>query len=161
MSFEQAWSGDWRERILARVRQRGFETITQYMRARPGISLIKLADELGTDDVAGAQIRAMYVAEAVRSRTIPRILRDLFVRELRARLPDGWRRPLDDAARSEVAGVLGHWETELQEHLDAGRTYRAGQELLSAELPDGWLPGGPDDPVIVAFVDRCLGAAPA
>jgi hypothetical protein len=32
---------------------------------------------------------------------------------------------------------------------------------MDAEFPTGWLPEGPDDPVIVAFVDRCLGQAPS
>jgi hypothetical protein len=53
------------------------------------------------------------------------------------------------------------WETELQDYLDETRTLTAGQDLMNAELPDGWLPDSPDDPVIIAFVDRCLGRAPS
>lgn len=161
MSFAKTWSGDWHGRVLERVQQHGFETVTQYADQRPGVSLIALADELGSDDVAAAQIRSVLVAEAVRTRTIPHALRDLFVRELRQSLPQGWKYPLDDASRSEVAGALADWETELQDHLDEERVFKAGQDLLNAELPTGWLPEGPDDPVIVAFVERCLGRAPS
>ena len=53
------------------------------------------------------------------------------------------------------------WQGELQAYLDKDRTFRAGKDLQKAELPAGWLPEGPDDPVIVAFVDRCLGRAPS
>lgn len=147
---------------MERVRQRGFETVTQYASERPGISLIVLADELGPDDIAAAQIRSLLVEEAIRTRTVPRVLRDLLVRELHYALPHGWKYPLDDASQSEVAGALARWETELEvtHHLDCfdgEKTFKAGQDLLNAELPKGWLPQGPDDPVIVAFVDRCLG----
>lgn len=40
-------------------------------------------------------------------------------------------------------------------------THDPGQDLLNAELPTGWLPDDPDDPVIIAFVDRCLGRVPS
>jgi len=116
-----------------------------------------LADELGSDDVVAAQIRSLLVEEAIRSHTVPRILRDLLVRELRDALPHGWQYPLDDESRSQVARALARWETELEDHLDHEPTFKAGQDLMNAELPTGWLPEGPDDPVIVAFVDRCLG----
>jgi hypothetical protein len=160
--YAKTWSGDWYARILERVQQLGFATVTQYAAARVGVSLIDLAEELGQDDVAGIQIMDMLVEEAVRTNTIPRVLRDLFVRELRWALPQGWRAPLDDEARSEVAGALARWEVELKAHLpDEEVTFTAGQDFMNAELPVGWLPDGPDDPVIVAFVDRCLGRAPS
>jgi hypothetical protein len=161
VSFEKTWSGDWHGRILERLQQRGFETVTQYASARPGILLIVLADELGPDDVAATQIRSMLVDEAIRTRTIPRLFRDLLFRELRQALPQGWSSPLDDKSRAEVAFALGSWELDIDDHLDKEPTFQAGQDLLNAELPDGWLPEGPDDPVIVAFVDRCLGRAPS
>jgi hypothetical protein len=166
MAYEKTWSGDWHRRILERVRQRGFETITQYASERPGVSLLILAEDLGPDDVAAVQIRSILVEEAMRTRTVPRALRDLFVRELRESLPEGWKYPLDDASRCEVAGALATWKTELklEDHLecfDDEMTFKAGQDLMNAELPAGWLPEGPDDPVIIAFVDRCLGRVPS
>lgn len=166
MSFKKAWSGDWHGRIRERVHQRGFETVTQYLSERPGVSLLVLAKELGVDDVAAVQIRSILVEEAIRTRAVPRALRDLFVRELHYALPQGWKHPLDDTARSEVSGALARWQTELEitDHLDCFNdemTFEAGQDLMNTEFPTGWLPEGPDDPVIVAFVDRCLGRAPS
>ena len=166
MSYAKTWSGDWHGRVLERVQQRGFESVTQYASDRPGVSLIVLADELGLNDIAAAQIESVLVDEAIATRTIPHVLRDLLVRELRYALPHGWKYPLDDASRSKVAGALAGWETDLQiaHHLDCFNdemTFKAGQDLMNAELPAGWLPEGPEDPVIVAFVDRCLGRAPS
>ena len=160
--YAKTWSGDWHARILERVQRIGFATVTQYAGARVGIPLVDLAKELGPDDVAGIQIMNLLIEEAVRSNTIRHALRDLFVRELRWALPQGWSSPLDDEARSEVAGALARWEIELRSHLpDEDSIFAAGQGLLNAELPAGWFPEGPNDPVIVAFVDRCLGRAPS
>jgi hypothetical protein len=166
VSFEKTWTGDWHGRILERVQQRGFETVTQYVGSRPGVSLLVLADELGPGDIAAVQIESLLVEEAIRTRMVPHILRDLLVRELHYALPHGWRYPLDDDSRSRVARALARWETDLQiEHrldcFDDESTFKAGQDLMDAEFPTGWLPEGPDDPVIVAFVDRCLGRAPS
>lgn len=159
--FGKIWSGDWSARILERVRQRGFATVTQYAAERVGAPLVELAEELGPDDVAADQIMDLLIEDAVRTKTVPRMLRDLFVRELREALPQGWRHPLDDEARSEVARALARWRTSLADHLDKPATYSAGQDFMNAELPTGWQPTGPDDPVIVAFVDRCRGRMPS
>lgn len=160
--FEKTWSSDWHARVLERVQQRGFATVTQYAADRVGVPLIELAAELGRDDIAAVQIMDLLIEEAIRTNTVPRVLRDLLVRELREYLPHGWKYPLDDESRSKAAGALVSWETEIERHLDCfdeKQRFMAGQDLLSAELPTGWLPEGPDDPVIVAFVDRCLGRA--
>ncbi len=76
-----------------RVQRLGFATVTQYAGARVGIPLVDLAKELGQDDVVGIQIMNMLVEEAVRSNTVRHALRDLFVRELRWALPQGWSSP--------------------------------------------------------------------
>jgi hypothetical protein len=161
MSFARTWSGDWHGRILERVRLRGFETATEYANARPGVPLVTLAQELGSDDIAAAQLRSVLLAEATGSNAVPRQLRDLFVRELREALPRGWSNPLDDESRSSVAGAYADWWAELKDHLDHAASTEAARDLLDAELSPGWLPDGPDDPVIVAFVNRCLGHAPS
>lgn len=161
VSYAKIWSGDWHGRILERVQRRGFATVTQYASNRPGVTLLALADELGPDDVAAAQVRSLLVEEAIRTHSIPRVLRDLLVRELHDALPQGWEYPLDDKSRSQVARALARWETEFEDHLNHEPTFKAGQNLLNAELPTGWLPEDPDDPVIIAFVDRCLGRVPS
>ncbi len=162
MSFDKTWSGDWHGRILERVRQRGFENVTQYASARIGVSLLVLADEIGPDDIAADQLESILVEEAIRTNTIPYVLRDLLVRGLREAIPQGWKHPLDERSRFQVVGALVDWEVDLKDHLvDHETVSTVGQEFLNAELPTGWLPDGPDDPVITAFVDRCLGRSPS
>ena len=161
MSFARTWSGDWHGRILERVRQRGFNSASEFAAERTGASLIALADELGQEDIAAAQLRSVLVEEATHTNTVPRLLRDLLVRELRGALPRGWVCPLGDESRSRVAGAVADWWAELKEHLIEGATFDAGRALLDADLAAGWLPEGPDDPVIVAFVDRCIGRTPS
>ncbi|HWO24245.1 MAG TPA: hypothetical protein VNO30_36125 [Kofleriaceae bacterium] len=131
------------------------------MADRVGVYLVELAKELGSDDVAGIQVKYMLLEEAIRTNTVPRLLRDLLVRELRHGIPEGWQYPPDDASRSRVARTIGRWEIDLKDHLDEDATLVASQDLMEAELPVGWLPDGPDDPIIVAFVDRCRGRMPS
>ncbi len=161
MSYEKTWSGDWHSRILERVRQHGFDSVTDYANDRVGVSLDVLADELGPEDIAGAQLQCLLLEDAIRSNTVPRLLRDLFVRELREALPQGWKYPLDDDSRFRVVGAVADWVAEFQDHIDDQGKSAARRALLDAELPLGWLPDGPDDPVIVGFVDRCRGRAPS
>jgi hypothetical protein len=159
--YQKTWTEDWHTRILERVHRLGFDSVTQYAADRVGVSLVDLARELGSDDVAGIQVMHMLLEEAIRTNTVSRLLRDLLVRELRQALPQGWESPLDDTFRSKLARALGRWEIELKHYLHDEPTFIAGQALMDAELPTGWLPAGPDDPIIVAFVDRCLGRTPS
>ena len=82
MSYEKAWSGDWHGRI-------------------------PLAHELGSGDIAGAQIQALLLEEAIRSNTVPHLLRDLFVRGLRHRLPQDWSSPTAPTIRSSSLSSIG------------------------------------------------------
>jgi hypothetical protein len=161
LSIAKIWSGDWHGRILERVHARGFATVTQYAEANPDVSLLVLAEDLGPDDVASGQIRSILVDEAVQIGSVSRLLRDLFVRELCYSLSHGWRHPLDAKARARVARVLAFWRAELEfedllDCIDEESLLKAGQDFMDAERPTGWLPDGPDDPVIIAFVERCL-----
>jgi hypothetical protein len=54
--------------------------------------------------------------------------------------------------------VVGPFEPRL-----SGRGALAEELILKGitQLPTGWLPEGPDDPIIVAFVERSLGGEPS
>jgi hypothetical protein len=143
------------------VKQFGFDNVMEYAANRAGVSLVALAKELGSDDVAGAQIMLVLLDEAIRANTLSPLLRDLLLRALVQALPQGWKQPLGDESQFFLAGAISDWYVELQDHLNQDATIEAGRDLLETELPNGWLPNSPDDPVIVAFVDRCLGRAPS
>jgi hypothetical protein len=160
-SSPRPWSDDWYGRLLERVHQRGFQTVTQYVGERPGVSLIVLADELGPGDVLAGQIRAIFIEDAIRTHTLPYALRDLIDRELRRALPQGWPSRRDKATRAALSDAIANWQYDVKKHLDGWTRIQAAQALMDAELPAGWLPDGPDDPVLIAYVDRCLGGTPS
>jgi hypothetical protein len=146
---------------MERVHGRGFQTVAQYLGERPGVSLIVLAAELGPGDIEAGQLRAILIEDAIRTHTLPHALRDLIDRELRRALPQGWPSRRDKATRVALCEVIASWQYDVKKHLDGWTRIQAAQALMDAELPAGWLPQGPDDPVLIAYVDRCLGRSPS
>jgi hypothetical protein len=139
--------GNWRARLYERVRERGYTSVTAFAEARPTASLVALAEELGKDDVAGAQVFGVLVDEADRSHRLTRLVRGQLVRELWEVLPDGWPAVLDDTNRFKVAMALGSWFAYTPEtHKE--RVNQMGDALLATPPPAGWRPLGPDDELL-------------
>ncbi len=103
MTDGRSWDGNWRVRLYERVRDHGYDSLTAFAEARPTASLVRLAEELGEDDVAGVQVFSGLVAEAERNNQVTRLVRGQLVRELNSCLPNGWPAVLDDANRFDVA----------------------------------------------------------
>ncbi|WIG97991.1 NUDIX hydrolase [Myxococcus sp. SDU36] len=147
MSDGAAWRGNIRARMYARVRERGYDSLTAFAEARPAVPLYVLADELGKDDVAAMQVFSGLLAEAERRKQITRLVRDVLVRELAESLPEGWPAVMDDETRLEVAMALGSWfgftPVTHQERVD-----RASDALLASPPPPGWRPLSPDDALL-------------
>jgi hypothetical protein len=158
-----AWSGDWRARIRERLREKGFASVAAFVDARPKASLLGLATELGQatesglKDVAAVQLERMLLDEAKASGTLERRARDLLARRLHAELPEGWRREWIDTPGDvttpffRLGRALSPWcaglGTYLPECSDAAdRVFLA---MSHAAFPEGWLPSGPDDPLLV------------
>lgn len=158
MSFEKTWSGDWRNRILERVTALGAESVTAFASLHAGEPLSQLAERLGVQDVAEAQIQELLVEEAAERGTVGRAVRDLLARGLRAALPHGWHSPLDENARFDVAAVFSILSSELDAYFDGDATVDVARRFLDETLPSGWRPTGPDDPVIVRLAAGCLRA---
>ncbi|RKI03450.1 NUDIX hydrolase [Corallococcus sp. AB004] len=147
MTDGRSWQGNWRVRLYERVRERGYDSLTAFAEARPTASLVELADELGKDDIAGAQVFSGLVAEAERSHRLTRLVRGQLVRELWRSLPDGWPAVLDDANRFKVAKALGLW-SGFTPTTHEERVRHAGDALLANPPPPGWRPLGPDDELL-------------
>jgi hypothetical protein len=151
MTDGRSWQGDWKSRLYERVRERGYDSLTAFAEARPTASLIELAEELGKDDIAGVQVFSGLVAEAERNKQLTRLVRGQFVRELCARLPNGWPAVLDDANRFDVAHAIGSWSAFTPEtHLK--RVEQARAALRAAPPPPGWRPLGPDDELLLMLL---------
>ncbi len=151
MSAGRPWDGDWRARLQARVRERGYDSLTAFAEERPTDTLVALARQLGEEDIAGVQVLSGLLAEAERARCVTRFVRGVLVRMYSQALPEGWPAVLDDAHRFKVAKMLGRWfayspETH-QERVD-----RASDALLATPPPVGWRPLGPDDELLRALL---------
>lgn len=147
MTDGRSWEGAWKTRLYERVHARGYPSLTAFAEARPTASLIALAEELGGDDVNAVQVFSGLVAEAERTRRLPRLVRGQLVRELAECLPHGWPPVLDDANRFEVAMALARWTSYTPETHKA-RVRQLGDALMSSPPPPGWHPLGPDDALL-------------
>ncbi|MCY1083277.1 NUDIX hydrolase [Archangium lansingense] len=147
MSDGHPWQGNWVARLYERVRERGYDSLTAFAEARPTASLVDLAEEIGTNDIAGVQVFQGLVAEAERSHQVTRLVRGQFVRELYESLPDGWPAVLDDTNRFKIAKALGSWTAFTPEtHKERVKQVRAA--LRATPPPPGWRPLGPDDELL-------------
>jgi hypothetical protein len=147
MTDGRAWRGNWWVRLYERARERGYESLTAFAEARPTASLVKLAEELGQEDVAGVQVLSGLLAEAERRKQVPRFLRGVLVRMLFQSFPNGWPSMLDDEARFALGKALGPWIAHTPD-LYKERARRVRDALLATPPPPGWLPLGPDDKLL-------------
>ena len=155
MAGATSWRGDWQGRIYQRVRSRGFDTVTDFAAASPRATMFKLADALGTEGVNVAQLVSLMREEAERTDSVERFARSLLVHELWDLVPKGWRVDpgggfgFDFKAASALASTWSWLPESARNLMD-----RMGRIMMAADLPTGWLPDGPDDPVLVALFDQ-------
>ena len=150
----RAWRGDWYERLKERVRSYGFATVTEFADTQPTASLLTLTGQLAEErDIAALQIQKLLIDEAEATGTMERCAKSLLVRNLREELPGGWPAEWNHDVTMRRASAYGEWAAALGERYQP--SYRAiGDTLKAAALdttliPPGWLPAGPDDPILV------------
>lgn len=110
----------------------------------PRATLLDLADVLG-EDIAAVQIERALHAEAENSGELEWFAKDMLVREIRKWLLAGWR--IGTNFESEAAGAWADWKSCLDEKF-APAAVRMWHWLKAADIPAGWLPEGPTDPII-------------
>ena len=142
----QAWKPGWRERLAERLGEAGWSSVTELATARPHVSFIDLAREVG-GGVVGAQIEKVMYEEAREAGQLDRAVRRTLVRRLHERLPDGWGQGQDNEfARAQA---YASWKGALEDrHSDDAWT--AWQRLRDADKPADWLPRDENDPVLQA-----------
>jgi len=156
----KAWQGDWRKRIFERLRDRGFDTVTEFVETRPLESLCDLADELGAGDIAAMQLQGLLYEEALETGTMARLVRSLLVRDLREEIPDGWEMSGNYDFNYRRASAYADWHSLLLED-DKPMAELAWERLRAMEIPRGWLPEGPEDPILLrAFEGLPFGGPP-
>lgn len=149
-----AWQGNWEQRLYARIRDRGFSSVTEFIESRPLATLVELADELGQRDVAAVQLRWRWVAEAIATGNMERCARSLLTRTLREELPEGWHREWPDVpgdSRTPLFRKVGALSSTAAALPDAYEESidRIRVALDAAGIPEGWLPASADDPLLV------------
>lgn len=149
-----SWRGDWHRRMYQILVDRGFSTLTDFARARPTATLKALADELGVGDVAPIQVQWTLVEEARAAGTLEACARDLLVRCLRE-VPAGWPAEQGYVPQTDVRGQLIEWQVALsEERYDAALDLMTQTLLDATDIPVGWLPTSPDDPIVVRLFER-------
>jgi hypothetical protein len=169
----QAGRGDWRGRILDRLHERGFDSVTAFADASPLTSLQALADELSTDhnarvhraDVAVEYLTRVWRDEADRAGTdaIEYMARRMLAGQLHQDVPGGWLADwnVDSDACSRMASVFAGWSSYVGTLGDEERhtaVHRVMNAMIEAgrdgQLPSGWLPASADDPLLVEIFAR-------
>lgn len=124
--------------------------------SRPEATLLQLAAELG-EDVAAIQLEGLLHAEAERNGNLDWFARDLLARCIRDQLPMGWN--ASEQFALERAGVFASWSAGVRGFLDKSTRKMIWEAIKHADIPAGWLPEGPDDPIIeLAFAGAQSGA---
>lgn len=155
-----AWQGNWAKRIYQYTQERGFESVTDFAAQYPLFSTIHLADLLG-EDVAAVQLESLWYMEAERRGALHWFVRDLLVRQLHECMPNGWGVGTEDEFAYVRSISYGRWISSLDEaHRSAAN--KAWDQLKQQDIPVGWLPKGPDDPILEgAFADVRFNATTA
>ena len=144
-----------------RLLELGFDTLGSFLDQRRGVGVVRLAEEMGSAFV-GVDLARAILEQAHRKgpAALRAAARDLLARHLREILVAGWGRPRPD----ELAGIdadtinysaVGTWQVQVAA---TNRTLRAATQAVAEALdkvaPEGWLPAGADDPVLVSAFDR-------
>src|SRR5262249_1788705 len=87
--MSDAWAGDWRARVFARLSQLGIDSLTAFADARPHLSLARLAQELNCS-AAGIQLETVLREEACRADRFDDFVRSSLVRCIHTQMPAGW-----------------------------------------------------------------------
>jgi hypothetical protein len=147
----QTWIGDWRARIRERIHSRGSESVRGFLEHHPAEPYFKVARRLG-DDVAAIQLARMQFEEAVDRDEVRQVAMDGFSREIVENLKRGWG--VGRHADFRTAGVYAGWMALLEFRADAPHLRPMGDavwnSLKEIQPPQGWLPSGPNDPIIQA-----------
>ncbi len=170
-----AWTGNWQARALTGLNSRGYASILDYLRDNPAKPYLAVAEELGPDIVAMHLVR-MEFEDAEREGHLRWAAMDCLARELREVFPNGWgkvhkppkRSPIANERQDEIdetdeeriqfqkAKAIGIWVAMVgQVPTNAKPCLRAVWAALQELCPPvGWLPQGPDDPLIVGAFEK-------
>lgn len=141
--------GNWKKRLLDRLQAQGFVTLTDYLRQKPAVPYLEIADLLGKDDVAAFHIEWLHFEEAVRHGHFREVAIDSLVREISYHLPNGWKE--ETKGDFDTASVWADWIVRLENYSNNVKPIASAvwRELLDSHPPAGWKPQDIEDSRIV------------
>ncbi len=153
--YQLAWAPGWESRVHSGLVSLGYQSIRTMMKDRPTSSYRQLAEALG--GVAPIQVVWFKYADAQERGYLGEALIDGLVRNLRAKCSEGWMK--GPSGELHTAMALGYWVAEVEEEVIDPRCGDKATEVVkrlkSISPPVGWLPDGPDDPLILEAFE-CL-----
>lgn len=152
--MDSAWQGNWKQRLLDHLHARGVASLTDFLRQKPAIPYLEIADILGQEDVTAFQVEWLHFEEAIKQGKFREAAIDSLVREISHHLPNGWK--VEAIGDFNTAGVWADWIVRLENYASNIRPIASAlwRELLASRPPAGWKPEGPDDRRVVQVFDR-------
>lgn len=138
------WRSDWGNRVLAAVRAAGYSGLSEFAQAYPTLTYPALANRLG-DDIAPVHVEQLLRDSHLSKGEVTLFARDSIVRIIHEYLPQGWAR--DERSMVLAAQAFGARSAGLGEEFDE-QADTIWDRFDHLEMPGGWLPEGPDDPVL-------------
>ena len=149
------WLGNWHAKIRGRIHAEGCETVTDFAKRHALLPYFKLARLIG-EDVAAVQVAMMQFEEAKQAGLMREAAKDALSRGIHQHLKHGWNKGMH--AKRMTAGAYAEWLSVLEFRTLAPELLPMGQAvwdaLVASNPPVGWLPTGPDDPIVAAAFDR-------
>lgn len=138
------------KRALAEV---GYGAL-EFIAANPGLSTVDLAKSLNRGANARGLVMAVY-EEAIRCGVLRETAKDLFVRTIDAKFPEGWF--YDEKISAHVK--IGGWNHSLYDFVNDERVAKAAKKIMrhlamDHPPPEGWKPEPQNDPLIDELFDR-------
>lgn len=151
----RTWEGDWRERVLSRMRSYGYQSVADCLSRFPGEPYVDVVKRLGPH-IAAIQLECVQFDEAEKQGALREAAIDSLLRDLNWHLKSGWEGGV--RGNFNTSGAYVDWLHRLEgssrnlppnpELIQRGEmVWKALEELRP---PRGWLPIGMTDPFIEA-----------
>ncbi len=123
-------------------------TALKFLDANPGLSESELIDRLGRGASGFGLLMTIY-EEAEQAGCIREVARDLLVRKIVQKLPNGWAS--DDDGRPSA--WIGLWDSSIRRYVSDRQCGKYAANIVrhltvDHPPPDGWKPQSNDDPLI-------------
>ncbi len=147
-NIEDMWKPNWRFRLYAEIRKRGYRNLYDFLRDYPSLTYIKLADKLG--NFCAIQIEFIQIEETLENKQEKILAMDTLVRIINARLKRGWG--VGFHHKYNEAGVYADWMTIFKLNSNfihlLDKVEQIWLSLKNKPPHKGWLPISVEDAII-------------